>query len=57
MCTILPSNTTRPAIDAAGGTALFRGVKLPAGPGRLEAVLADGETPRGARFVEVRKAK
>jgi len=39
------------------GIAMFRNVKLPAGPGRLEAVIADGETPRGARFVEVRKTK
>jgi arylsulfatase A-like enzyme len=43
--------------EANGGSARLRGVKLPSGPGRLEVVIGDGETPRGVRYVEVQKAK
>jgi hypothetical protein len=33
----------------------FEGVRLPAGPGRLEAWLARGEVTTGVQYVEVRR--
>ena len=34
---------------------ILRGIELPAGPMRLEAWIADGDSVRGLRFMEVRK--
>jgi len=44
-------------IEAGGKSATMPGIELPAGPVRLEAILVEGDSTRGMRFVEVRKTK
>jgi hypothetical protein len=42
-------------VDENDKSAFLRGIDLPAGPLRLEAWIAEGESVRGMRLVEVRR--
>ncbi len=44
-------------VEAKGAAVTFRGVKLPAGPGRLQVSVVEGTQPAGVMFVEVSRQR